>query len=82
MAKLADQVRVKVSDRGADGGKRKITVEVEASEDFFYLTDALSREGAVSSISSELRSVIRSGVLNYVQQSRELLRKVGEKEKA
>ncbi len=82
MARIGDQVQVKISDRGVEGGKRKLSVEVEASERLFYLSDALMREGIVRELSTELRATIRNGIVSYVQQGREMIRKLGEAEKS
>ena len=76
MARIADQLQVKVSDKGLEGGKRRVSIEIETAADFFYLTDALSHEGVINELKIELRELIRKGVLSYVKQSRECLRKL------
>lgn len=81
MAKISEQIKVKIADRGVADGRRKFALEVDASDDLFYLSDALMREGVVSDLGAELRSVVRSGVQSYLQKSRELIRKLGEKGK-
>ena len=81
MARTSDQIKIKVSDRGVADGRRKFALEVDASDDLFYLSDALMREGVVSDLSTELRSIVRMGVQSYLQKSRELIRKLGEKGK-
>ena len=81
MARLGDQVQVKVSSLSVENGKRKFAIEVEASDGLFYLSDALTREGAVRELGTELRAIIRTGVVGYIQHSRELIRKLSAADK-
>ena len=76
MARIADQLQVKVSDKGVESGKRRVSIEIESVADFFYLTDALSSEGVINELKIELKELIRKGVLSYVKHSRECLRKL------
>ncbi len=57
-----------------ESGKRKVSIEIEAAEEFFYLTDALSREGVLKELKAELKVAIRDVVLSYVQKSKDALR--------
>ncbi len=81
MARTSDQIKIKVSDRGVADGRRKFALEVDASDDLFYLSDALMREGVVPDLGIQLRSVVRTGVQDYLQKSRELIRKLSDKKK-
>ena len=80
MARIGDQLQVKVSDKGVENGKRRVSVEIEAASDLFHLTDALSREGVLKELKAELKSLIRSGLSSYLQDSKHCLRTLkGEK---
>ena len=81
MARLSEQIKVKVGDRSGVEGGRKFALEVDASDDLFHLSDALMRDEVVSVLGTELRFVIRSGVQSYLQKSRQLIRKLGKKGK-
>ena len=76
MARVAEQVQVKVEDCGVVEGKRRLSVEVEAGEQLFYLCDALAREGVVRELRSELRSAVRKVVVEYVGEGSALVRKM------
>ena len=80
MAKVIDSVSVKVQDLGIEGDKRRYSVLIEAKESQFALSDILSKEGALKSLTKRLKSEVTSEVVDYIGAGKKALRNLKTKE--
>ena len=79
MARLEQLISVMVGDKGKQGEKRKLIVEIEGGSDLFLLSDLLVQEGVLRDLPSFVKSANRKAVGEYISSGRELVKGVGNK---
>ena len=79
MARLEQLISVMVGDKGKQGEKRKLVVEIEGGSDLFLLSDLLVQEGVLRDLPSFVKAANRKAVGEYISSGRELVKGVGNK---
>lgn len=76
MPRVSNQITIQITEAAAEQGRRKYSIDLEVEDSLFYLADAFVREGILKDFKSSLRPILRKGIADYIEQSRELLKQV------
>lgn len=72
-------LRIKVSDGGKEGRRRKLQIEVDAPADRFELVDVLARYKAVERVEKYLHQGVESLISRYLEDGFTVLREASRK---
>ena len=75
MARTKSPISIKVSD-SENSDTRTINITINAKPSTFWLSDILSSEGAILTLSKHLESATNKAITDYLESSKSLIRKL------